>query len=344
MKRMEPDAPQPKKITPPPGDPLIVHVSHRAMATQFVVLLPAHQSNRVEAVVEALEMLDEIEARLTVYSDESEVSRINGTADHQWVKVSRPTFKLIERAVHWSQATSGAFDITAGPLIEAWGFTSRSGRKPTTREIERARQRVGYEKLELNDEQPSVRFATKEMSINLGAIGKGAALDQLKCHLLHLGVCDFLIHGGASSVIACGNQYPNSQGGWAVGIAHPTKPKRRLGAIWMQNTALATSGSGKQFFHHQGKRYGHVIDPRSGHPSSEFASLTILTSSATDADAAATGLYVGGAKMIENFKPSPPSSPLQWIAVRQGDRQDEMIVSSSDGIIWVDDGQESPSQ
>ena len=126
------------------------------------------------------------------------------------------------------------------------------------------------------------------------AIGKGDALDRIAARLQADGISDFLLHGGSSSVVAVGDQEEGSGLGWAVGIAHPTKPKRRLGGIWLRNRALATSGSGKQFFHHRGRRYGHVIDPRTGYPAGDLMSLTVIMESAADADACATGFFVAG--------------------------------------------------
>lgn len=280
---------------------LITHVSHRAMATDFVVMLPEHMKDRVESVVEVLERLDAIEAALTIYRPDSEVSKVNREAGERPVAVSISTFRLLQRALLWSDRTGGALDITAGPLIDAWGFTRRSGRKPTAGEIDAARRRVGYQQVQLDEATRSVRFTRPGMSINLGAVGKGDALDRLARQLKADGVSDFLIHGGNSSVVAAGDQRQGSGQGWAVGVAHPTKPPRRLGGLWLRDAAMGTSGSGKQFFHHQGKRYGHVIDPRTGYPAGDLLSLTVITPLAVDADALATGLFVAGSAEIRRL-------------------------------------------
>ncbi|WP_084422315.1 FAD:protein FMN transferase [Rubripirellula obstinata] len=326
-------------------DSLVTHVSHRAMATDFVVLLPAHQADRVETVMEALESLDEIESRLTVYRPSSEVSKINREAANGPVRVSTNTFRVLERALAWSERTSGAFDISAGPLVEAWGFTERSGRKPTQAEIDQALSRVGFQHIELSAEDRTVCFHRPGMSINLGAIGKGDALDSLKRYLLHAGVEHFLIHGGNSSVIAHGNQFHGSQfedeltdetnPGWAVGIAHPTKPKDRIAGVWLKNQSLATSGSGKQFFHHRGKRFGHVIDPRSGWPAGDLLSLTVIMNSATDADACATGLFVLGSDQFADHRQNDWWPPM--VTVSPAPRQNEVSIDSHGDILWVDE-------
>lgn len=303
------------------------------MATEFVIMLPAQHSAAVESALAALEQLDQIEAAWSIFQPGSEVARINRDAAEQPVKVSNETFSVIRRAVLWSQRTGGAFDITAGPLVETWGFTKRRGRKPTRAQIEQALAKVGYQKLELDPQRRTVRFAQAGMSINLGGIGKGDALDRIVKQLTADGVSDFLLHGGNSSVIAVGDQSPGTGTGWAVGIAHPTKPRRRLAGIWLRDAALATSGSGKQFFHHRGQRYGHVIDPRTGYPSGELLSLTVIMSSAADADACSTGLFVGGSDTRR--------MPTDWelppmIQVAAGARQDEAELRPVGSIAWVD--------
>jgi thiamine biosynthesis lipoprotein len=320
--------------TGPRDSSLITEVTCRAMATEFAVLLPAHHSDAVEPAVEALEQLDAIEASLTVYQPESEISRVNRDAFVRPVTLTPATFSLIQRAIQWSQRTDGAFDITAGPLVEAWGFTRRRGRKPSAAEVGAALDRVGYQHLVLDQDRRSVRFAQQGMSINLGGIGKGDALDRIAARLRRDGITDFLLHGGSSSVVACGDQEAGSELGWAVGIAHPTKPKRRLGGIWLRDRALATSGSGKQFFHHRGKRYGHVIDPRTGFPAGDLMALTVIMESAADADACSTGLFVAGQESI------PKSAAWEipaMIAMAAGTKQDEVEVESIGEVPWLTD-------
>ncbi len=318
-----------------PRDPsLITEVTRRAMATEFAVLLPARHSDAVEPVVAALEQLDAIESALTVYQNESEISRLNRDAFARPVTLTPATFSLVQRAVQWSQRTDGAFDITAGPLVEAWGFTRRRGRKPTAAEIDQAVSRVGYQHLILDPERRSVQFGRPGMSINLGGIGKGDAIDRIAARLKADGITDFLLHGGSSSLVAVGDQQEGSEMGWAVGIAHPTKPKRRLGGIWLRNRALATSGSGKQFFHHRGRRYGHVIDPRTGFPAGDLMALTVIMESAADADACSTGFFVAGKEAI------PKSAAWElpaMITIAAAARQDDVKVESIGQIRWVTD-------
>ena len=313
--------------------PLLTEITHQAMACDFAIYLPETDAESVEAAVTALEQLDEIEARLTIYNPASEVSAINRGASEHSVRVSQDTFELIENAWKWSERTGGAFDITAGPLVEAWGFNSRRGKKPTPEEIEKARNIVGYQHLLLDPDQSSVRFAKPGMSINMGGIGKGDALDRISRALRISGVNNFLVHGGKSSILAYGDQIPGSDHGWPIGLSHPTKPNRRLGTIRLRNQALATSGSGKQFFHHRGRRYGHVIDPRTGYPAGELLSLTVVTPLAADADACSTGFFVAG---HENVEHSEDWAMPDMIAIHPTNRQDDVTIQPIGEIDWVD--------
>ena len=333
--------PERPQRTATPETSILTEVTRKAMATEFAILLPPQSLESVELAVTTLERLDEIEQTLTIYNQDSEVSQINRTANKNPVSTSTPTFRLVERALQWSQRTRGAFDITAGPLVKAWGFTDRSGRKPTSDEVESALAKVGYQHLQLDHTQQTIQFNLPEMSINLGGIGKGDALDQIADELRRGGLHDFLLHGGHSSVLAAGDQTANSGLGWAVGIAHPTKPNRRLAGVWLRNQALATSGSGKQFFHHRGKRYGHVIDPRTGFPAGDLASLTVIMDSAADADACGTGLFVSGTNEIETLS-GEPWFP-QALLIRHGKRQDEVEISCHGEIRWADPPMDQPA-
>ncbi|MCM2373384.1 FAD:protein FMN transferase [Aporhodopirellula aestuarii] len=352
----------------------LLELSHRAMACDFVVLVRDEQQrigrrSVADVVLDALESIDAIEDRLTIYDAKSEISAVNRSAGRGPITVSPDTFAVLQHAVGLSECMNGAFDITAGPLIDAWGFTTREGRKPSTAEIETALSHVGIQHLRLDPDRRTAELARPSMQINLGGIGKGDAIDRLADQLQSAGIRDFLIHAGQSSVLARGDQFaqPDKEQddagvesedtadslpprGWKVGISHPTKPNRRLAGIWLRDAALATSGSGKQFFHHRGKRYGHVIDPRTGQPAGDLLSLSVVTPNAIDADALATGLFVMGREkakqfsqatsgdhspdLTERFSPAGETLPLIMVAPNQ--RQDDVVIETCGKWDWAD--------
>ncbi|MEM6979270.1 MAG: FAD:protein FMN transferase, partial [Planctomycetota bacterium] len=207
----------------------MLEIRHRAMACDFVVMM-RDEGPFADAVLDRLEHIDALESMLSIYKTNSEISRINRATTGTPVKVSSDAFWVIERAIELSARTGGAFDVSAGPLIDAWGFTERKGRKPSREEIESARQRVGFQHIEVSRPDRTVALSLPGMSLNLGAIGKGFAIDWLANELHAIGVMNFLIHAGASSVMAHGNQFEAASNnddddapkGWLVGLLHPT--------------------------------------------------------------------------------------------------------------------------
>ena len=205
-------------------------------------------------------------------------------------------WQLLQRAQQLWLRTGGAFDITSGPLSKAWGFFRRSGRFPSPEEVAAALRRVGGDAIELDADAGTIRFSREGLEINLNAIGKGYALDRAAELLTRLGVQDFLIHGGQSSVLARGRRATGDAAlsGWLINVAHPLRPDRRLAELRLIDQAVGTSGAGNQYFYFQGRRYGHVIDPRTGYPADQVLSVTVIARDAATADALATACYVLG--------------------------------------------------
>jgi len=297
----------------------LLSVSREAMACLFeIVLDAASYRDKTDAAVAALDLVDSLESQLTVYRETSEVADINRRAGREPVVVEEGLYQLLQRAAALSDQTQGAFDVTAGRLSKVWGFYRRQGSMPSPGDVEEALQTVGGRHLQFDDQARSVRFMQPGLELNLGAIGKGYALDRAADSLAAAGINDFLIHGGNSSVLARGNrilgfglpildsatdqqdqskiQNPKSKiaSGWSIALRHPLKPDVRLAEFFLRDQALGTSGSGTQFFHYQGKRYGHIIDPRSGWPAEQVLSATVIAPRAEQADALSTAFYVMG--------------------------------------------------
>ena len=271
----------------------LVSVERTAMACQFQFLLnPVQQSHATEAALEALDLVEQLEDQMTVYRDHSEISQLNRAAFDSPVAVEARLYELLRYACELSVQTRGAFDITSGPLIKTWGFFRRAGRFPTDDEIAEVLERIGSKHLLWNDAERTVRFSKPDLEINLGGIGKGHALDRCREVMLSSDVEDFLIHGGQSSVLAQGDRQGLS--GWTVTLRHPLKTDEPLAEICLRNRALGTSGAAKQFFHYQGKRFGHVLNPRTGRPAEGVLSATVLAPDAAAADALSTAFYVMG--------------------------------------------------
>ncbi|MDG2384039.1 MAG: FAD:protein FMN transferase [Pirellulaceae bacterium] len=302
---------QQKLPTPAGSDSLegrtyLVQIGRRAMACEFDVYLNAGEHEAAtEYAIEALDLIEEIEDQLSVYRHRSEVSRLNLVAATRPVSVDRRLYQLLKSAIQLHKETKGAFDITSGPLIKVWGFYRREGKLPTSDALETARASVGSDYLKLSDDF-TVAFRRAGVEINLGGIGKGFALDQCQSLLRERAVEDFMIHGGNSSILASGDRAGSAGSGWTVGIRHPLRPERRIAEIRLRDKSLGTSGTGTQHFYHQGRKYGHIIDPRSGQPAEGVLSTTVVAPRAAIADALSTAFYVMGVDEIRQYCESHP--------------------------------------
>ena len=280
-----------------------VHVNRTAMACRFEVTLPIDDRAAVAVGTSALDQIDELEAQLSVFRDSSEVSFINREAGNRMVQVEPALFDLLSLCKKLHEETEGAFDVTVGPLTRCWGFLKRAGRIPAVEDIEHAQRVVGSDKMVLDRETRSIRFQREGMEVNLGSIGKGYALDRIATSMRGR-VASALLNAGASSICALGAGDRNE--GWSVGLRDPRNKKRRLGTLRLRDCALSTSGSEEQFFEHDGQRYGHLIDPRSGWPAQSMTSVSVVARSAAISDALATAFYIGGRELAERYCAAHP--------------------------------------
>jgi FAD:protein FMN transferase len=289
------DQPDLSTPIPPPATAatLLASFCRRVMACEFEVQVPAADSAKLsESVLAALDLLEVIEAQLTIYRADSEVLRINRQAAERPLRVESRLFTLLQMAAGLHQQTDGALDITSGPLSDAWGFSRRERRMPSEEEIAAALDHVGMDKVLLNEADQTVAFQQPGISLHLNCIGKGYALDRVAALLDADSAADYLLHGGRSSILARGTCPGSDRPGWTIGLPHPLRPGERLGELNLVNEALGTSGSATQSFEHEGRRYGHLLDPRTGQPVTGIFTATAIARSAAEADALSTAFYV----------------------------------------------------
>jgi FAD:protein FMN transferase len=266
------------------------------MACQFEIVLPGESAGHVPAARAALDEADRVEAKLTVFRDTSDVVRVNATASAAAVQVDRLLFQLLARCADLHRETGGAFDVTSTALSRCWGFLRREGRLPTAAEIESARDRVGMDRVELDGLRRSIRFTTPGVELNFGAIGKGFALDRMATRLRRRGVGDALLSAGGSSILAVGDDHG---GGWPIDVRPRLLDGRRIARLRVGDVAIATSGAGEQHVVADGRRYGHVLDPRTGWPAEGVLSATVVTGDAASADALSTAMLIAGSVLAE---------------------------------------------
>jgi FAD:protein FMN transferase len=273
-----------------------LRVHRTAMACRVEVVVCGGQASGLLAARAALDEADRLEAMLTVFRDTSALVDVNRFAAQRPVVVPSELFALLQRSLTLHRETERAFDISSTPLSRCWGFLRRDGRLPSPAEIEAARACVAMEAMTLDESESSVVFRHPGLELNLGAIGKGYVLDRMASGLRESGVRDALLSAGRSSVVAIGGERP----GWRVDLRSLVRDEV-LGHLVLQDAALGTSGAGEQYFELDGVRYGHVIDPRTGWPSSGVRSASVVTASAADADALSTAFLVGGLDLARRY-------------------------------------------
>jgi thiamine biosynthesis lipoprotein len=250
--------------------------------------------------------VDRLEAQLTVYREDSEVSRINRTAQLTDVAVEEGLFGLLQLAARIHAETAGAYDIAAGALIKAWGFFRGPRRVPPVAERRLALERVGMRHVVLNAERRTARFLRQGVEFNLGSIGKGYALDQVAGLLRRdWKIGSALLHGGGSSVYAMGDE-PGQRHGWSVGIRHPWDAERRLALVHLGNRGLGTSAATFRHLEYNGRKLGHILDPRTGWPAEGMASVSVVAPTAAEADALATAFFILGVEQTRAYCAARP--------------------------------------
>jgi FAD:protein FMN transferase len=281
-----------------------IRVHRRAMACRFEIAFSGEDGAHTEAARDALDEVDRIESALTVFRESSDLVRVNRRAAQAPVPVDGDLVRLLSLCRTLHEATDGTFDVTTTPLSRAWGFLKREGRLPSSAEIAEARARVGMDGVQLDGTARTVRFLRAGLELNLGSIGKGWALDRAGALLRSRGAGHALLSAAGSSVLALGGR----DGGWRVDVRSRQAGNARLFRLRLTDCALGTSGAGEQFVEVDGRRYGHVLDPRTGWPASGVLSASVVASEAAVADALSTAFLVGGPEVAARYCESHPGT------------------------------------
>ncbi len=222
---------------------------------------------------------------------ESEVSEINRMAGREAVAASEHLIYLLEKALYYGRISNGAFDPTIAPVLDSWGFLGQDYRLPGEEEIERLLPFVDYRLVEVNNNPPAVFLPHEQMAIDLGGIAKGYIVDQALEKLQEAGVTSAFINAGGDLAFIGGRADGEP---WRVGIRHPHDENKVIAVLSSLGGAIVTSGDYEREFEVDGISYHHIIDPQSGMPARDLASVTIVAHTATAADALSTAVFVLG--------------------------------------------------
>jgi thiamine biosynthesis lipoprotein len=264
---------------------------HPAMGTEFSVYLYAKDELTAQAAAEDMfDEVDRIEQELSNYQPTSELSRINREAAVVPVTTDPETFRFLERSQYWSVASGGAFDISVGPLMKAWGFFDHKGSIPSTEELERVRPMVGSRVMQLDVAKRSVYFRLAGVELDPGGIGKGFAVDAAVMILHAHSIDTALISAGSSTMYALGR--PPGQRGWKVVVPSMTPGHAPYSTVWLRDTSLSSANCNEKHFTVAGHVYCHIMDPRTLHPVEGRLHVSIMDPSATTSDALSNVLFV----------------------------------------------------
>lgn len=261
------------------------------MATRFEIVLHGENPMALRAAgEEALDEIDRLEAQLSLYQPGSEISHLNRDAHERAVRVTPNLFRLLERARDLTAETNGAFDITIAPLVRCWGFMNGTGSMPDPADIAEARGKIGMHLLGFDPEHFTIRFAQPGVMLDLGAIGKGYAVERAAELLREAGVSSALLHGGTSTAYALGRQ-PDGRC-WKIAVTPPSNSPAGppLTVVELEDESLSVSAGWGRAFRVGEKNYGHIIDPRSGAPAENALLSAVVLPSATESDALSTAL------------------------------------------------------
>lgn len=306
-------------IPPPQRAACVVNYARTAMACRFEVrLLASHEQNDAEAAVAALDLIDSIEGRISVYREDTELQQLNRLAYPGPAAVAEDLFALFQFAGAVHAGAEGAYDITGGPLSKVWGFYERRGRVPSGADLEAARARSGWRHVKLDPVERTVSFDTEGVELNLNSMGKGFALDRAASLLEERGVEDFLIHGGSSTLVARGANRAEGLAGWQVGVRDPLRPSIRIAEFELCGAAMSTSGAATQHFVDSGRRFGHLIDPRTGAPAEGVHSVSVVAPTGVEAEALSTAFYVAGPAVASRFCEGRPDLGVIFVLPSTG--------------------------
>ncbi len=277
-------------------------IQGQAMGTTYSVRIPHPpvQLQRDELARMLAAEIERVEALMSTYRPESELSRFNSGSSTDWVPVSEDTATVVAAAQEISRQTNGAFDITVGPLVDLWGFGSRMDvhGRPSDEAIAEAASHVGYQMLEVRQDPPALRKHDPALHVDLSAIAKGYGVDQAAQVLADQGIEDYMVEIGGDLKAA---GYNNKGNPWRIAVERPIPGEQALlEVVAVEDMAIATSGDYRNFFVEDGVLYSHTLDPRTHRPvSHHIASVSVRAVSAMLADGWATALLVVGPDGME---------------------------------------------
>ena len=264
----------------------------KLMGSKFEITVVANDSiEGVHYISMAVEEITRIEKLISSWDQNSETWAVNAAAGKSAVKVSKELYDLVERSLKLSRLTDGAFDISYASMDRIWKYDGSMNIMPSDKKIKASVSNVGFQNIILNQQETSIFLKLPGMKIGFGAIGKGYAADKAKSLLMQMGVSAGIVN--ASGDMSTWGKQPDGSD-WKVALTNPMDKTKGFGLLPVVDKAVVTSGNYEKYVLFDGKRYAHIIDPRTGYPSTGILSVTVFAPKAELADALATSVFVMG--------------------------------------------------
>ncbi len=274
------------------------HLAHHeasriSMACEYAIEAYGPDADALPRIVdEAFDEVDRIDRLMSHYRSDSPLSRVNREAAQHPVAVDQELFDFIVDAMRYHQDSNGAFDITVGPLMKAWGFFRGEGRVPSEEELAAARRLVGGPHVKLNPASRTIGFDEPGVELDLGGIAKGYAVDRVVGLFKRRHIAAALISAGGSTIYALGA--PPGRDGWEVTIQDPIDARRIAFTVQLRDRAVSVAGSSEKSFEADGVTYSHIMDPHIGRPAQGMLSVAVLASTGMAGDALDDAFFVLG--------------------------------------------------
>jgi thiamine biosynthesis lipoprotein len=309
----------------PPATALPVHQHKYAMGTVFDIVAYAESPERASAAIEkAFQEIVRLDQVMSNYKPESDLSRLNRSAHFHVENVVPDLYRAVAESLPYSQMSGGEFDITVGPLSDLWKTALRGGPVPSAAQLAKVQPCIGYTKIRMVPPR-GIEFLSPCLQIDLGAIGKGYAVDRAVEILKAQGICCALVNAGGSTIYGMGA--PPGQAGWAVTLRDPSH--REGAGVSLHNNAVSTSEQSAPSLL-EGKRAGHIVDPQTGLPVDARFAVSVLAEDATAADALSTTLLLVGPKKGGQLVARTSRTAAIWISP-----QGQTITASSGPQIYL---------
>lgn len=281
-----------------------------------------------EAAEATMTVFREVNDRFSVWTPDSELSKLNASAYEAPFACSAEMwdFLIVSREAY--ELSEGAFDISAGPLMKLWGFHRKRDSVPSQDEIEAVLQKVGLDKVIFDKENRTVRFTVEGMELDSGGIAKGMAVDQAADRLVAMGVTSGLIDLGGN--IYCLGEPPPGRETYTIGVRNPRQTAEPIGAVPMLGQAIATSGDYERYVMLDGKRFSHIMDPRTGYPVEGMASVTVIAPRGVVTDYLSTAIFVNRGTTLEAVHAAHPDAQILLVTADQ----EGTLSAKKYGDIW----------